>query len=120
MIYNFTFISANSVDLNYGEGTLHVTMLPNPSHLEAVNPVAVGKTRGRQLTKRVGAYSRDETDDFGKVVCLQVHGDAAFCAQVHMCCVLFLGTYSRRSIIQTIRGTVKNSLYRESVIWSAV
>jgi len=71
----------NSVDLNYGEGTLHVTMLPNPSHLEAVNPVAVGKTRGRQLTKRVGAYSRDETDDFGKVVCLQVHGDAAFCAQ---------------------------------------
>ena len=27
-------------------GSVHVTMLPNPSHLEAVNPVAVGKTRG--------------------------------------------------------------------------
>ena len=28
-----------------GGGTVHCTMLPNPSHLEAVNPVAAGKTR---------------------------------------------------------------------------
>lgn len=32
-------------------------MLPNPSHLEAVDPVVVGKARGRQLTLKDGCYS---------------------------------------------------------------
>ena len=38
--------TAVSVDLpTSGGGKVHCTMLPNPSHLEAVNPVAAGKTR---------------------------------------------------------------------------
>lgn len=47
-----------SVDL-FAEGDykLHVTMLPNPSHLEAVNPVAMGKARARMLSLGVGPYS---------------------------------------------------------------
>lgn len=32
-------------------------MLPNPSHLEAVNPVVMGKTRGRMLTRLTGPYN---------------------------------------------------------------
>lgn len=45
------------MDLDYGrESPLHVTMLPNPSHLEAVNPVVTGKVRGRQLTLKDGCY----------------------------------------------------------------
>jgi hypothetical protein len=32
-----------SVDLEYQGKTLHVSLLQNPSHLEAVNPVALGK-----------------------------------------------------------------------------
>ena len=36
---------------------LRVTMLPNPSHLEAVNPVTAGKARGRQLTLKDGCFS---------------------------------------------------------------
>jgi len=31
-----------------GSGSLEVELLPNPSHLEAVNPVALGKARGLQ------------------------------------------------------------------------
>lgn len=56
-----------------GDNSLHVTMLPNPSHLEAVNPVACGKTRARQKSLREGHYSTDPDAQPGdKVVCLQV------------------------------------------------
>ena len=51
-------ILVNSADLDYGrELPLHVTMLPNPSHLDAVDPVTAGKARGRQLTLKDGCYS---------------------------------------------------------------
>ncbi|MBN3302804.1 DHTK1 dehydrogenase, partial [Amia calva] len=73
----------SSVDLDFGYGhPLHVTMLPNPSHLEAINPVTVGKTRGRQQSKEDGDYSPDSSAQPGdKVICLQVHGDASFSGQ---------------------------------------
>ncbi|KAM4828498.1 2-oxoadipate dehydrogenase complex component E1 isoform 2-T2 [Thomomys bottae] len=73
----------SSVDLDFGaHRPLHVTMLPNPSHLEAVNPVAVGKARGRQQSRQDGDYSPDGSAQPGdKVICLQVHGDASFCGQ---------------------------------------
>ena len=45
-------ISASSVDVN----GCHVTMLPNPSHLEAVNPVAMGKARARHMSANTGDY----------------------------------------------------------------
>ncbi|CAB1322714.1 unnamed protein product [Coregonus sp. 'balchen'] len=73
----------SSVDLDFGAAhPLHVTMLPNPSHLEAINPVTQGKTRARQQLKQEGDYSPDENAQPGdKVVCLQVHGDASFSGQ---------------------------------------
>lgn len=56
-----------------GEHSLHVTMLPNPSHLEAVNPVACGKTRARQRSVGEGYFSAEVSARPGdKVVCLQV------------------------------------------------
>ncbi|KAK3878448.1 hypothetical protein Pcinc_016908 [Petrolisthes cinctipes] len=72
----------NSVDLDLEGHKLHVTILPNPSHLEAVNPVACGKTRARQSSLGEGCYSSDPSARPGdKVVCLQVHGDAALSGQ---------------------------------------
>ncbi|XP_040199327.1 probable 2-oxoglutarate dehydrogenase E1 component DHKTD1, mitochondrial isoform X1 [Rana temporaria] len=73
----------SSVDLDFGsDKPLHVTLLPNPSHLEAINPVAVGKTRGRQQSLSDGDYSTDSLAQPGdKVICLQVHGDASFSGQ---------------------------------------
>lgn len=66
----------SSVDLDFGaHQPLHVTMLPNPSHLEAVNPVAVGKTRGRQQSREDGDYSPNGSAQPGdKVICLQQAG----------------------------------------------
>lgn len=64
----------SSVELDFGAGhPLHVTMLPNPSHLEAINPVAQGKTRARQQLRQEGDYSQDVNAQPGdQVVCLQV------------------------------------------------
>ncbi|XP_028441905.1 2-oxoadipate dehydrogenase complex component E1 isoform X2 [Perca flavescens] len=73
----------SSVELDFGAGhPLHVTMLPNPSHLEAINPVALGKTRARQQLRQEGDYSPEDNAQPGdQVVCLQVHGDGAFPGQ---------------------------------------
>ena len=65
-----------SVDID----SVHVTMLPNPSHLEAVNPVAVGKTRGRHMTRGQGEYS-EEGRMGDTALCVQIHGDAALAGQ---------------------------------------
>lgn len=64
----------SSVELDFGAGhPLHVTMLPNPSHLEAINPVAQGKTRARQQLRKEGDYSpHDSAQPGDQVICLQV------------------------------------------------
>ena len=54
-------------------GKVHIHLVSNPSHLEAVDPVTVGRTRAKQ----------DRTAESGreKYLPLLVHGDAAFAGQ---------------------------------------
>lgn len=52
---------------------VHLTLMPNPSHLEAVDPVVLGKVRAEQDTH--GDESRRRT------VAVLMHGDAAFAGQ---------------------------------------
>ena len=78
----------SSVDLKYNDRSTHVTMLPNASHLEAVNPIAMGKARGKEQSRGTGSYSEDENKDNptrpgDAVITLQIHGDAAFTGQVY-------------------------------------
>ncbi len=54
-----------------------VTLSPNPSHLEFVNPVIEGRVRADQTTRK----SRELTLDPAGVVPVLIHGDAAFPAQ---------------------------------------
>ncbi len=56
-----------------GGGKLHVHLVSNPSHLEAVDPVAMGRTRAKQLRRG------DEGCD--QVFAVVIHGDAAFSGQ---------------------------------------
>ena len=49
-------------------------MAANPSHLEAVNPVVLGKTRAKQTAK-------DGSVNFNKAMGVLIHGDAAFAGQ---------------------------------------
>jgi len=52
---------------------IHLSLMANPSHLEAVDPVVLGKTRAKQF------YSGDVNRE--KVMAILVHGDAAFAGQ---------------------------------------
>ena len=58
-----------------GSDKVHITMLPNPSHLEIVNPVACGKVRGRLMSRSQGDYAAEDSKEImgEKTVCLQVH-----------------------------------------------
>ena len=56
---------------------VYVVLMPNPSHLEAVNPVVEGHVRATQ-TDRSG---KEITHDPDCVVPILMHGDAAFAAQ---------------------------------------
>lgn len=53
---------------------IHLSLASNPSHLEAVNPVVLGKVRAKQDQK-----GDRETQD--KVTSVLLHGDAAFAGQ---------------------------------------
>lgn len=71
-----------SDDLNVNGKTIHFSMLHNPSHLEAVNPVSMGKSRSKQQMIRDGAFSADADQPFGtNSINIQLHGDAAFAGQ---------------------------------------
>ncbi len=52
---------------------VHIHLVSNPSHLEAVDPVTIGRTRAKQ--DRTGEGGRE------KYLPLVVHGDAAFAGQ---------------------------------------
>ena len=53
--------------------TIHLKLMPNPSHLEAVNPVVVGFTRAKADVM----YE----SDFDKILPILIHGDASIAGQ---------------------------------------
>ncbi len=62
-----------SSDRNFDGNEIHLSLTANPSHLEFVDPVVVGKVRAKQVQR----------DDFDaeQVLPLLLHGDAAFAGQ---------------------------------------
>ena len=62
-----------SGDMKTDKGhNVHLTLSPNPSHLEAVAPVVQGLTRGK-----IDKYLKDEK----KIIPIIIHGDAAIAGQ---------------------------------------
>ena len=66
-------IGATGIFTGASGGKVRIHLVSNPSHLEAVNPVAQGRTRAKQT--RIGR------DGKHKVLPLIMHGDAAFAGQ---------------------------------------
>jgi 2-oxoglutarate dehydrogenase E1 component len=63
-----------STDMDIAGHNVHLSLQPNPSHLEAVDPVVVGKVRARQ-------DMAGDTKTRHTVMGILMHGDAAFAGQ---------------------------------------
>ncbi|BCW87481.1 2-oxoglutarate dehydrogenase E1 component [Alphaproteobacteria bacterium SO-S41] len=66
-----------SSDRSFDGNKVHLSLAPNPSHLEAVNPVVLGKVRAKQVQLGNG----DVQTGRGMVIPVLMHGDAAFAGQ---------------------------------------
>ena len=67
-----------SSDREFDGNRVHLSLSPNPSHLEAVDPVVLGKARAKQ--DQFKEKPRDMADRT-TVIPLLLHGDAAFAGQ---------------------------------------
>ncbi|MEZ5937867.1 MAG: 2-oxoglutarate dehydrogenase E1 component [Hyphomonadaceae bacterium] len=66
-----------SSDRTFDGHKVHLSLTPNPSHLEAVNPVVLGKARAKQFDD----LTLDRAAQRVKVLPMLLHGDAAFAGQ---------------------------------------
>jgi len=62
-----------SSDRTFDGNAVHLSLTANPSHLEAVDPVVLGKVRAKQTQHGKGGRA--------KIIGLLMHGDAAFAGQ---------------------------------------
>lgn len=93
-----------SADFELQEGgQLHVSLCFNPSHLEYVNPVLMGRTRAKQ--KRRGLPESRQ-----KVIPLLLHGDAAFAGQGIVSESLNMARLEGFSVGGTIHIVINNQL----------
>ena len=82
--------------------TVKLHLASNPSHLEAVNPVVMGRSRARQ--ERIGKDGRDQ------VLPVIIHGDAAFAGQGIVAECLNMATLPGYNIGGTVHVIVNNLL----------
>jgi 2-oxoglutarate dehydrogenase E1 component len=69
----------SSSDREFDGNEVHLSLTANPSHLEAVNPVVLGKARAKQSKLRRGLG--EDANTATAVLPLLLHGDAAFAGQ---------------------------------------
>src|SRR5690606_8340630 len=62
-----------SSDRDFDGNTIHLSLTANPSHLEFVNPVVIGKVRAKQVQRG--------DKESAAVMPILLHGDAAFAGQ---------------------------------------
>ncbi|MPZ34809.1 MAG: 2-oxoglutarate dehydrogenase E1 component [Rhodospirillales bacterium] len=91
-----------SADREFDGTTIHVSLSPNPSHLEAVNPVVLGKARAKQ-------DQRNDTER-SQVMAILMHGDAAFAGQGLVAESLDLSDLGGYRIGGTIHYVVNNQI----------
>ncbi|MGD9810529.1 MAG: 2-oxoglutarate dehydrogenase E1 component [Sphingobium sp.] len=63
-----------STDREFDGIKVHMSLVPNPSHLETVDPIVLGKVRAQQVF-------RDDLNKHEQVLPVLIHGDAAFAGQ---------------------------------------
>ncbi|KAF9620643.1 hypothetical protein IFM89_013669 [Coptis chinensis] len=85
-----------------GGKRIHLSLVANPSHLEAVDPLVLGKTRAKQY------YSNDE--DRTKNLGILIHGDGSFAGQGVVYETLHLSALPNYTTGGTIHIVVNNQV----------
>ena len=91
-----------SSDREFDGKIVHLSLTPNPSHLETVDPVVIGKVRAKQ-------EQRKDTER-EKVVPLLLHGDAAFIGQGVVAETFLLSDLKGYRVGGTIHVVVNNQI----------
>jgi len=91
-----------SADREFDDKVVHLSLTANPSHLEAVNTVVLGKVRAKQLQKK--DTSRDQT------MALLLHGDASFAGQGLVAETLDLSDLKGYRVGGTVHFIVNNQI----------
>ncbi len=88
---------------------LNIHLVSNPSHLEAVDPVAMGRARAKQTRHGVaGAQLNRSKQILNKVWTVVMHGDAAFAGQGVLAETLNLADLAAYSVGGTVHIIVNN------------
>ena len=82
--------------------TLNISLAANPSHLECVNPVVMGKTRAKQK------FTKDA--DRSKTLSVLIHGDASFSGQGVCFEAMGLNDLTRYTVGGTIHIVINNQI----------
>ncbi|MGH6949418.1 MAG: 2-oxoglutarate dehydrogenase E1 component, partial [Vitreimonas sp.] len=71
-----------SSDRSFDDNNVHLSLTANPSHLEIVDPVVLGKARAKQAKHATWTEEGQALHDLrARVMPLLIHGDAAFAGQ---------------------------------------
>ena len=91
-----------SSDRDFDGNNIHLTLAANPSHLEFVNPVVIGKVRAKQV--------RRKDLEAKQVMPLLLHGDAAFAGQGVIAETLMISDLPGYRVGGTIHIVINNQI----------
>ncbi len=100
-----------SSDREFDGNKVHLSLTANPSHLEIVNPVVMGKARAKQ--DLLFGRMRDEgipLEVRAKVLPLLLHGDAAFAGQGVVAEILGLSGLRGHRVAGTLHFIINNQI----------
>ena len=91
-----------SADRDFDGNNIHLSLTANPSHLECVNPVCIGKARAKQMQL--------DDQDGTKVMPILLHGDAAFAGQGIVAETLMISELDGYSVGGTMHVVINNQI----------
>jgi 2-oxoglutarate dehydrogenase E1 component len=89
---------------------VHLSLCFNPSHLEFVNPVALGRVRAKQDRFKAAKGPGESIADSGPCMGLLIHGDASFAGQGVVQETLNLSQLAGYSVGGTVHVVVNNQI----------
>ncbi|MDP3897929.1 MAG: 2-oxoglutarate dehydrogenase E1 component [Mesorhizobium sp.] len=100
-----------SSDREFDGNKVHLSLTANPSHLEIVDPVVMGKARAKQ--DQLFGRTREEIvpqEERAKVMPLLLHGDAAFAGQGVIAEILGLSGLRGHRVAGTVHFIINNQI----------